>query len=59
MTESELLDELAKAIDSPREKGRLQRIKKAFAEYTAYRKRKWWLALSHGKNKWQFWKREE
>jgi hypothetical protein len=31
---SQLLDNLARAIDAPREPGRLERIKEAFAEYT-------------------------
>lgn len=49
MTESELLDALAKAIDSKREKGRLGRIREAFAEYTKHKQRPKW---------WQFWRKE-
>ena len=42
MTRAKLLDNLARAIDAPREQGRLENIKKAFAEYTAsLRKPRW------------------
>jgi len=44
MTQAELLDALAKAIDAPRRDGRLGAIKWAFAAYTEalYTKRSWW-----------------
>lgn len=43
MTEAQLLDALAQAIDSKREKGRLKRIRETFAEYTKHKtKPRWW-----------------
>ena len=44
MTQAELLDALAKAIDAPRRDGRLDAIKRALAAYTEalYTKRSWW-----------------
>jgi len=48
MTQAELLDALARAIDAPRHDGRLDAIKRAFAAYTEalHTKRSWWDRLT-------------
>ena len=48
-TRAELLDALAGAIDAPRRDGRLDAIRRAFAEYTEALEKKPW---------WQFWVRK-
>ena len=44
VSKAEKLDNLARAVDSPREKGRIKNIRKAFAEYTESlnNKQPWW-----------------
>ena len=43
MGKSELLDQLARAIDAGRHNGRLDEIRRAFAEYTeSLEKKPWW-----------------
>ena len=42
MTKSQLLDELARILDSEPYKGRWGDAQKAFAEYTASPRRPWW-----------------
>jgi len=39
---SQALDQLARAIDTPRRPGRLKDIKRAFADYTNSLKKPWW-----------------
>lgn len=43
MTEAQLLDEIARLLDSPPYKGRWPDVQKAFAKYTEHiSKRPWW-----------------
>ena len=51
MTQAELLDALARAIDAPRHDGRHKKIKVAFVAYTE--------SLANKKHWWKFWTREE
>ena len=39
---SKLMDKMAMAVDSPREKGRLENIKKAWVELAEYLHMPWW-----------------
>ena len=58
MTQAELLDALAKAIDAPRRDGRLGAIKWAFAAYTealGYKKPWWKLWIQKGEETRPFW----
>jgi hypothetical protein len=48
---TQLLDELARAIDAPRSPGRLANIKKAFAAYTESLKVPWWKRIWRKQNK--------
>ena len=43
-SKAEKLDNLARAIDAPREKGRIKNIRKVFAEYaeSLNHKQSWW-----------------
>jgi len=46
MTQAELLDALAKAIDAPRHDGRHKAIKLAFEALKKHRETNWWTRLA-------------
>ena len=46
MTQAELLDALARAIDAPRHDGRHKKIKLAFAALAEHREMNWWTRLA-------------
>ena len=46
MTQAELLDDLARAIDAPRHDGRHKKIKVAFAALAEHLETNWWTRLA-------------